>query len=179
MHIQLGKLDLVFPSGAPGSPSIFLGEQNGELYGGVLLHRDQLGTVHKDGGSIFREEFITHRQGEVITGGVLEGQVVAVFLAALGGGTNQLLGNSTFHNDGCLVVGGHIGIFCLQSGIVAQQIISINQDRLRYPIYNDVREALARTKDFFYCIIQPEPTCLGESIPISASGSLTDDKERV
>ena len=52
-------------------------------------------------------------------------------------------------------------------------------DRLNYPIYNDVREALARTKDFFYCIIQPEPTYLGESIPISASGSLTDDKERV
>ena len=52
-------------------------------------------------------------------------------------------------------------------------------DRLNYPIYNDVREALARTKDFFYCIIQPEPTYLGEEIPISASGSLTDDKVRV
>ncbi len=52
-------------------------------------------------------------------------------------------------------------------------------DRLRYPIYNDIRESLARTKDFFYCIIQPEPTYLGEEIPISASGSLTDDKERV
>lgn len=52
-------------------------------------------------------------------------------------------------------------------------------DELKYPIYNDIREALARTKDFFYCIIQPEPTYLGEAIPISASGSLTDDKERI
>lgn len=52
-------------------------------------------------------------------------------------------------------------------------------DRLDYPIYNDIREALARTKDFFYCIIQPEPTYLGEAIPISASGSLTDDKVRI
>ncbi len=52
-------------------------------------------------------------------------------------------------------------------------------DELRYPIYNDIREALARTKDFFYCIIQPEPTYLGEAIPISASGSLTDDKVRI
>ncbi len=50
---------------------------------------------------------------------------------------------------------------------------------LKYPIYNDLRETLARTKDFFYCIVQPEPTYLGEAIPISASGSLTDDKERV
>lgn len=52
-------------------------------------------------------------------------------------------------------------------------------DRLEYPIYNDIREALARTKDFVYCIIQPEPTYLGEEIPISTRGSLTDDKVRV
>jgi vancomycin permeability regulator SanA len=52
-------------------------------------------------------------------------------------------------------------------------------DRLNYPIYNDIREALARTKDFFYCIIQPEPTYLGDAIPISSSGALTDDKTRV
>ncbi len=50
---------------------------------------------------------------------------------------------------------------------------------LQYPIYNDVREALARVKDFFYCIAQPEPTYLGEAIPISSSGALTDDKVRV
>ena len=52
-------------------------------------------------------------------------------------------------------------------------------EKLEYPIHNDVREALARVKDFFYCIIEPEPTYLGEEIPISASGSLTDDKTRV
>ena len=51
-------------------------------------------------------------------------------------------------------------------------------ERLDYPITNDIREALARVKDFFYCIFEPEPTYLGEEIPISASGSLTDDKQR-
>ena len=51
-------------------------------------------------------------------------------------------------------------------------------EKLEYPFFNDIREALARTKDFFYCIIQPEPTYLGDPIPISESGSLTDDKER-
>ncbi len=50
---------------------------------------------------------------------------------------------------------------------------------LKYPIYNDLRESLARVKDFFYCIAQPEPTYLGEAIPISSSGALTDDKVRV
>lgn len=43
-------------------------------------------------------------------------------------------------------------------------------------LYNNFRESLARCKDFVWCIIQPEPTFLGEIIPISASGNLTDDK---
>ena len=42
--------------------------------------------------------------------------------------------------------------------------------------YNNSREALARTKDFFWCIAKPEPTYLGEAIPISLSGALTDDR---
>lgn len=52
-------------------------------------------------------------------------------------------------------------------------------DEMKYGFHNNIREWLARTKDFFYCIIEPEPTYLGEAIPISASGSLTDDKERI
>ncbi len=52
-------------------------------------------------------------------------------------------------------------------------------DKLIYGVHNDIRESLARTKDFFYCIIEPEPTYLGDEIPISANGSLTDDKERI
>ncbi len=35
------------------------------------------------------------------------------------------------------------------------------------------REFLARCKDFVYCIIQPQPTFLGEVIPISGDGDLT------
>lgn len=52
-------------------------------------------------------------------------------------------------------------------------------DELKYGIHNDIREALARVKDFFYCIVQPEPTYLGDPISIHASGALTDDKDRV
>lgn len=51
------------------------------------------------------------------------------------------------------------------------------REELKYPITNSVREAAARVKDFFYCIVKPEPTYLGEEIPIkTASASLTDDK---
>ena len=40
----------------------------------------------------------------------------------------------------------------------------------------DVREVLARCKDLVMCIWKPEPTYLGEMIPISGSGVLTHDE---
>lgn len=40
----------------------------------------------------------------------------------------------------------------------------------------DIREVLARTKDFAYTIFKPEPTYLGETIPIWQSGELTHDE---
>lgn len=40
----------------------------------------------------------------------------------------------------------------------------------------DVREVLARVKDFGMSIFKPEPTYLGEAIPISGSGELTHDE---
>lgn len=39
----------------------------------------------------------------------------------------------------------------------------------------DVREVLARCKDWAKCIFKPEPTYLGEYIPISGNGDLTND----
>lgn len=39
----------------------------------------------------------------------------------------------------------------------------------------DVREILARNKDFFTAIFQPLPTYLGKAIPVSGNGDLTND----
>ncbi len=39
----------------------------------------------------------------------------------------------------------------------------------------DLREILARVKDFGMSVFQPEPTYLGEMIPISGNGNLTHD----
>ncbi len=41
--------------------------------------------------------------------------------------------------------------------------------------YRDLREILARDKDFLKMIIQPEPTYLGNTIPISGSGLASHD----
>lgn len=50
-----------------------------------------------------------------------------------------------------------------------------DREELQYPIYNDLRESAARVKDFFYCIAKPEPTYLGDEIPVkTASATLTD-----
>lgn len=40
----------------------------------------------------------------------------------------------------------------------------------------DVREVLARVKDFGACIFKPKPTYLGEAIPIWGDGNLTNDE---
>ena len=40
----------------------------------------------------------------------------------------------------------------------------------------DVREVLARVKDFGTCVFMPEPTYLGEPIPIWGNGELTHDE---
>lgn len=42
----------------------------------------------------------------------------------------------------------------------------------------DMREILARDKDFVKCIFKPKPTYLGESIPVSGDGNITNDKEK-
>lgn len=51
-------------------------------------------------------------------------------------------------------------------------------ENLLYPEINKYREAAARVKDFVWCIFKPEPTYLGEAIPIWSSGARTDDKTR-
>lgn len=42
--------------------------------------------------------------------------------------------------------------------------------------YRDLREIAARDKDLLWCIFKPEPTYLGDAIPISGDGNITNDK---
>lgn len=52
-------------------------------------------------------------------------------------------------------------------------------EQLKYPALNYMREPFARVKDVIWCIFKPEPTYLGDTIPISGSAALTDDKTQV
>ncbi len=42
-------------------------------------------------------------------------------------------------------------------------------------LYRETREVIARCKDFLWCIFKPEPTYLGEAIPVSGNGDATND----
>ena len=55
-------------------------------------------------------------------------------------------------------------------GVPAQDV------NYRGQAYREFREMLARAKDFCTAVIQPEPKYLGEKIPVSGNGDLTNDK---
>lgn len=52
-------------------------------------------------------------------------------------------------------------------GVAAEDIAYLGQSA------REGRELLARCKDVLWCLLQPEPTFLGEAIPVSGNGNLT------
>ena len=54
----------------------------------------------------------------------------------------------------------------------------VNSDSRKYAgqTYRDIREILARNKDFVKTIFKPKPTYLGEKIPVSGDGNITIDR---
>ena len=56
----------------------------------------------------------------------------------------------------------------------------VGADPRRYvgETYRKVREILARNKDFVKCIFKPEPTYLGDTIPVSGNGDITNDDKQ-
>ena len=55
-------------------------------------------------------------------------------------------------------------------GVPAQNV------NYRGQTYRELREMLARAKDFCTAMVQPKPKYLGEKIPVSGNGDLTNDK---
>ena len=55
----------------------------------------------------------------------------------------------------------------------------VSADTVRYSgqFIRDIREILARDKDFVKTIFKPESKYLGEIIPVSADGNITNDKD--
>ena len=54
-----------------------------------------------------------------------------------------------------------------------------NSDPRRYvgASYRELREVAARNKDFVKMIFKPKPTYLGDEIPVSGDGNITNDRK--
>lgn len=66
-------------------------------------------------------------------------------------------------------------LYCAnQLGIEAVGVSATKRD-YGGQILRDFREVVARNKDFVQCIIKPKPTYLGEEIPVSGNGNITND----
>ena len=61
---------------------------------------------------------------------------------------------------------------------LGMEAYGVSSDYRRYRNQDDMntREVLARVKDVFSCVFWPEPTYLGETIPIWGDGNLTNDE---
>lgn len=58
------------------------------------------------------------------------------------------------------------------------EAIGVPSDPRKYSgqAYREIREILARDKDFVKSIFKPKPTYLGDTIPVSGNGDITNDK---
>lgn len=74
-----------------------------------------------------------------------------------------------YHLHRALYVAGKLGIEAYG--------VASNPREYRGQVVRELREVLARDKDFFKCIIKPEPTYLGDTIPVSGNGDATNDKK--
>ncbi len=60
-------------------------------------------------------------------------------------------------------------------GVEAYGVAS-NPRKYAGQVMRDIREVIARDKDWVQCIYKPQPTYLGDTIPVSGNGDTTNDK---
>lgn len=80
---------------------------------------------------------------------------------------NAIIVTQSFHLPRALYIAGSFDISA--SGV------SADLRNYRGIKYVELREMLARNKDFISCLIKPKPTFLGDAIPISGNGDVTND----
>jgi vancomycin permeability regulator SanA len=78
---------------------------------------------------------------------------------------NMVIVTQRYHEYRALYIAQRFGIEV--KGVSAVDKRYINQG------FRDIREIMARDKDFFKCIVKPEPTYLGDKIDISGDGRVT------
>lgn len=87
---------------------------------------------------------------------------------AIFGAERVVVVTQAYHLPRALYIASRLGL----------EAVGVPCDTRRYAgqLYRDIREILARDKDFFQCIFLPQPTYLGEVVPLSGSGDATNDR---
>ena len=161
-----------------GTPSVMLRDR---LRRGVELY--QLGAAPKllmtgDHGRVNYDEVYTMK-AFAVDKGIPSGDV---FMDHAGFSTYESMyrAKEIFQADKIIIVTQTYHLF--RSIYIARSLgieaYGVDADLVGYGNGNgrEMREVLARVKDTFTCIFKPEPTYLGEQIPIWGDGSLTHDE---
>ena len=89
---------------------------------------------------------------------------------AIFGVQKMIIVSQEYHLSRAVYIANNLGIEAY--GVAAEQEADT-------ALITNLRESVARVKDYFSCAFHLEPTVLGEPIPISGSAKLSDDKEYV
>ena len=76
----------------------------------------------------------------------------------------------SYHLYRALYIAEKLGIDAV--GVSADTVVYRGQT------YRNFRELVAYGKDFLYCLLEAKPTYLGDPIPVSGDGNVTNDKDR-
>ena len=87
---------------------------------------------------------------------------------AIFGAERVLIVTQAYHLPRALYIAARLGL--------EAEGVPCDTQRYAGQLYRDIRELLARDKDFYQCVFLPEPTYLGEAIPLSGSGDVTNDR---
>ena len=83
---------------------------------------------------------------------------------------NVVIVTQKYHLYRALYIANQLGLEAYGVGADPRQYVGA--------AYRAIREVLARDKDFIKCIFKPEPTYMGDTIPVSGNGDITNDEKQ-
>lgn len=161
-----------------GSPSVMLADR---LQRGVSLYENGVAPKLLMSGDHGREEYdeVNAMKQYALDKGVPDADI---FMDHAGFSTYESMyrAKEIFKAEKIVIVTQQYHLY--RAVYIAQQLgleaygVNCNYRNYSGQFMRDVREVLARVKDFGMCIVQPQSTYLGEPIPVQGDGSLTNDK---
>ena len=176
---ELENTDCVLVLGAgvrDGNPTPMLRDR---LITGILLYKSGAAPKIIMSGDHGREDYdeVNVMKSYAVENGVPDGDV---FMDHAGFSTYDSVyrAKAVFEADSIIIVTQKYHLY--RALYIAERLgvnavgVSADLDDYSGQLKRDLREIAARDKDFFSCLFKPEPKYLGEKIPVSGDGNITD-----